>query len=204
MNIDEIFSKGASYLISEKGYEDYISGKDVTLGRPVGDDTVVWVAPSAEIDEAIIKTNGNPRELETLLGLPENSLGDTPVRVNIDNIDGLDIRIPDASTPGANPNFIPGGSTSGGITERVIYNCPNPDVNHNIGEIGNTNSINGIPTKQLNNLYNSLGRDSECLRFIHCIYYTSAARGFIRVLFKIPLNTFIIVRFRLWHLLMKS
>lgn len=30
-------------------------------------------------------------ELETLLGLPENSLGDTPVRVNIDNIDGLDI-----------------------------------------------------------------------------------------------------------------
>ena len=28
MNIDEIFSKGASYLISEKGYEDYISGKD--------------------------------------------------------------------------------------------------------------------------------------------------------------------------------
>ena len=51
MNIDEIFSKGASYLISEKGYEDYI-----TLGRPVGDDTVVLVAPSAEIDEAIIKT----------------------------------------------------------------------------------------------------------------------------------------------------
>ena len=31
MNIDEIFSKGASYLISEQGYEDYISGKDVTL-----------------------------------------------------------------------------------------------------------------------------------------------------------------------------
>lgn len=31
MNIDEIFSKGASYLIPEKGYEDYISGKDVTL-----------------------------------------------------------------------------------------------------------------------------------------------------------------------------
>lgn len=56
MNIDEIFSKSASYLIYEKGYEDYISGKDVTLGRPVGDDTVVWVAPSAEIDEAIIKT----------------------------------------------------------------------------------------------------------------------------------------------------
>ena len=81
---------------------------------------------------------------------------------------------------------------------------PNPDVNPNIGEIGNTNSINGIPTKQLNNLYNSSGRDSECLRFFHCIYYTSAARGFIRVLFKIPLNTFIIVRFRLWHLLMKS
>ena len=65
------------------------------MGRPFGDDTVVWVAPRAEIDEAIIKTNGNPRELETLLGLPENSLGDTPVRVNIDNIDGLDIRIPD-------------------------------------------------------------------------------------------------------------
>ena len=39
MNIDEIFSKSASYLIYEKGYEDYISGKDVTLGRPVGDDT---------------------------------------------------------------------------------------------------------------------------------------------------------------------
>lgn len=52
----QIFSKGASYLISEKGYEDYISGKDVTLGRPIGDDTVVLVAPSAEIDEAIIKT----------------------------------------------------------------------------------------------------------------------------------------------------
>ena len=46
--------------------------------------------------------------------------------------------------------------------------------------------------------------DDTCLRFIHCIPYTSAARGFIKVLFKLPLNTFIIVRFRLWHLLMKS
>ena len=84
------------------------------------------------------------------------------------------------------------------------FGCGSSRDNPNIGEIGNTNSINGISTKQLNNLYNSLGRDSECLRFIHCIYYTSAARVFIWVLFKLPLNTFIIVRFRLWNLLMKS
>ena len=31
MNIDEIFSKDASYLISEKGYEEYISGKYFTF-----------------------------------------------------------------------------------------------------------------------------------------------------------------------------
>ena len=96
--------------------------------------------------------------------------------------------------------IVPGGETSGGIAEAILSDCPTS----NIDRVGTTTAVNGVPTEQLNNLYNSLGRDSECLRFIHCIYYTSAARVFIRVLFKIPLNTFIIVRFRLWHLLMKS
>lgn len=85
MSVNEILSQGASYLVSQDIYEDYIQGKDVTLGRPTGSDTVVWVSPNDSINEVLIKSNGDPRIMEELLGLDEFSLGDNPVRIDIDN-----------------------------------------------------------------------------------------------------------------------
>lgn len=122
------FINGASYLISDYAYDAFIASGEPTLGHASGSDTVVWVSPTEEIDRVLREANGNPREKERLLGLSEGSLGDNPVRVNINGPNSLDIGVPDINTPGANDNWVPGGATGGGVQERVIYNCKNPEV----------------------------------------------------------------------------
>lgn len=154
---DDLLKDGASYLISEENYNQYVRGKDVTLGRPEGGDTVVWVSSHDGINEVLIKADGDPRAMEKMLGVPEFSLVDNPIRVDIDNTNGLGIRMPDTLTTGANGSYVPGGETIGGIPERVIYNCPNPDVTPNIGRVSDAALIHGVPTEQVNNLYKNLG-----------------------------------------------
>ena len=56
---NDMLENGASYLISEEGYNQYIKGSDVTLGRPTGSDTVVWASPNDSINEVLIKSNGD-------------------------------------------------------------------------------------------------------------------------------------------------
>lgn len=58
--------------------------------------------------------------------------------------------------------IVPGGETSGGIAEAILSDCPTS----NIDRVGTTTAVNGVPTEQLNNLYNSLGGDSNALKTV--------------------------------------
>lgn len=58
--------------------------------------------------------------------------------------------------------IVPGGETSGGIAGAILSDCPTS----NIDRVGTTTAVNGVPTEQLNNLYNSLGGDSNALKTV--------------------------------------
>ncbi|MCM1159578.1 MAG: hypothetical protein NC300_12950, partial [Bacteroidales bacterium] len=132
------FDSGASYLLSRDNYEYYICTKGTGLvGRPDGQ----FVAPVSEMDDVLLQADNNPRIMEELLGLDSGSLGESPVRVNILNPKDYDLRLPDASMSGANDNFVPGaGKTSGGVSEGVINQFPNPDYAPEIGSIEKTST----------------------------------------------------------------
>lgn len=85
-----------------------------TVGPPQG----TYVMPASVADEVIRLSNGNPRTLEKLLGLDDNWLGSSPVRIDVTTPYGL--RMPTENEPGANHAWLPGGYTPHGISEAVV------------------------------------------------------------------------------------
>ena len=124
------FNSGASYLISEENYYRYIQG-NTTIGRPDGQ----FVAPYNQMDDLLIRANGDVSVMEEALGLDPGSLGSNPQRVNIYNPQDYNLRLPTADMSGSNSNFIEGGTTSGGVSEGVIDPFPNPNVSADTGYI---------------------------------------------------------------------
>ncbi|MCU5771735.1 hypothetical protein N5923_08825 [Erwiniaceae bacterium BAC15a-03b] len=92
------------------------------IGPPAGH----FVMPRTVADDLITKSGGNIPKLEKLLGLTPGELGDSPVRIDISNPQGL--RMPTGREPGANEFWLPGGKTSGGIPEAVINQTPVGDA----------------------------------------------------------------------------
>ncbi len=84
----------------------------------VGPREETFVFPSSYADDMIKQANGDTRVLEQLLGFDPGDLGDAPVRIDVLKPHGL--RMPTGNERGANPYWIPGGYTSGGIPEAVI------------------------------------------------------------------------------------
>lgn len=82
-----------------------------------------FVMPTSVADDLIARAGGDISELERLLGLDPGDLGTNPVRIDIANPTGL--RVPSGNEKGANPKWIPGGYTSGGIAE-IIIDSPGP------------------------------------------------------------------------------
>ena len=77
-----------------------------------------FVFPSSYADDMIKQANGDIRVLEQLLGFDPGDLGDCPIRIDILKPQGL--RMTTGNESGANPYWIPGGYTSGGIPESII------------------------------------------------------------------------------------
>ncbi|ROR31748.1 hypothetical protein EDD66_101366 [Mobilisporobacter senegalensis] len=82
-----------------------------------------FVMPKSAADEIIQAANGDVSKLEQLLSLESGTLGDSPVRLDIAEPHG--VRMPSGNELGANDQWIPGGSTGGGIPEATI-NSPLP------------------------------------------------------------------------------
>jgi hypothetical protein len=89
-----------------------------TIGR-----SETWVFPKSLVDDAIKQAKGDPRKLETLLGLDKGYLGSNPIRVDIPN--PVNARMPTGNEFGANDFWRPGGYTyPGGLKEAIIDPVP--------------------------------------------------------------------------------
>jgi hypothetical protein len=85
--------------------------------------------PKSEADALIEATHGDPRAMEEALGLPDGFLElKKVVRIDIDNPENYDLRLPSGNEAGTNDRWIPGGKLPDGGSEAVIDggNVPRP------------------------------------------------------------------------------
>ena len=95
--------------------------------RPVGPPEGTYVLPKSQADELLTKAGGDVNKLEDLLGLDRGTLGNNPVRIDVDNPTGL--RMPSGNERGANDKWLPGGKTSGGTLEATVDQIPVDIIN---------------------------------------------------------------------------
>ncbi|MBL7934309.1 MAG: hypothetical protein JNM51_00695 [Bacteroidia bacterium] len=122
------FKTKASYLVTGDTYDNFILGK-ATVGRPDG----LFISTADDIDAVIAKANGNISIIEQELGIPAGSWQGKGgiVRIDINNPENFNLRIPDGSEAGANSLWEPGGLTSGGKVEAVTNPIPTTNINAN-------------------------------------------------------------------------
>ena len=119
-NPEEYLSKDKieSHLkkFEDEGCYKVIPGKPVgTVGR--GDS--LFVCRGSELEQALIKADGDPRKLEEALGLKKNDLKNNPYIVRIDN--PKELRMATGNESNAWQTFwCPGGTTCGGMDEAIV------------------------------------------------------------------------------------
>lgn len=115
------FHEGATRFMPESNLNKYgIAQRDGTS----------FVMPKSEADALIEATQGDPRAMESALGLVEGFLdSNNIVRIDIGHPEQFDLRIPSGNEAGANEQWIPGGKLPDGASEAVIDggSVPSPD-----------------------------------------------------------------------------
>ncbi len=128
------FDDGASIIMTKEQYVTYVQGKD-KIG--IVSDGTQFVMPKNFCDEIASKANGNIEIYETSLGFDIGHFADGGglVRIDIKNLDDLNLRIPSGNEAGANNHWIPGGKTDGGVSEAISDLIPNITSNVTVTEI---------------------------------------------------------------------
>ena len=128
------FDDGASIIMTKEQYINYVKG-NANIGIP--SDGTQFVMPKNYCDEIATTANGNISVYEKSLGFDIGYFDDGGglVRIDIDNLDGLNLRIPSGNEAGANSHWIPGGKTDGGVSEAITDLIPNNPSNISITEI---------------------------------------------------------------------
>ena len=121
------FNDGASVIQTEWAYSRY-SKSNGFVGVP--DDNSLFVMPKNYCDEIISKADGDISIIEESLGFPKGYFSDGGglVRIDVDDISKINIRIPSGNETGANNLWIPGGFTSGGVPEAITDIIPLNDT----------------------------------------------------------------------------
>lgn len=111
------FEQGVSFLCPK----DVIDRYKNYLGRSDG----VFVLPIHKMDELIDETGGDLSRIETELNIPPGNWSNRKMcRVDVLDIQGLNLRMPSGNEIGANEYFTPGGFTLNGRAEAVIDPLP--------------------------------------------------------------------------------
>ncbi|MDO5650177.1 MAG: hypothetical protein Q4G11_06185, partial [Gallicola sp.] len=128
------FDDGLSIVMTKEQYINYVKGNS-HIGIP--SDSTQFVMPKNYCDEIAIKANGDISFYEKSLGFDVGHFDDGGglVRINVDNIEGLNLRMPSGNEAGANSHWIPGGKTDGGVSEAVTDLIPNKPDNVTVGEL---------------------------------------------------------------------
>lgn len=112
------FEGGASYLTPKAALDRW--GRDA-LGRADGQ----FVMPSSQLDEVLLKTQGDLSLVEKELGIKSGDWqGREFVRIDVRDPNSLNLRMPSGNETGANPQWIPAGKLPTGYSEAVINQIP--------------------------------------------------------------------------------
>ena len=95
--------------------------------RPVGRPDGQFMTSAREMNQIINETGGDSARLGELLGV-DGWAGHELIRMDVEFPNKLNVRLPDSNISGANDNFIPGGKTSGGVSEVVTDPIPANEV----------------------------------------------------------------------------
>jgi len=112
------FDDGAVRFTTQSNIDNY-----GTLGP-----AEAFTMPKSEFDDLIAQTGGDLSQIESVLGLDAGMLtnGDAVIAwVKKEDFSGL--KMPSGNEGGANANWIPGGVTSGGVSEAVL-DLSNPNL----------------------------------------------------------------------------
>ncbi|GLS24774.1 hemagglutinin repeat-containing protein [Marinibactrum halimedae] len=121
------FEEGVTKFVTEGNYKKYgIAQRDGTS----------FVLPKGEGDNLLNAANGDPRALESALGLPDNFLeGNTLLRVDVSNPKELNLRVPSGNEAGTNSQWLPGGKLPDGNREAIIDAQDIPPENISVKEL---------------------------------------------------------------------
>lgn len=119
-----LFDEGASIIMTKEQYITYVRGNSY-IGIPA--DKTQFVMPKSFCDDIAIKADGNIGVYELTLGFDEGHFvdGGGLIRIDINDLSGLNLRIPSGNEAGVNSHWIPGGKTEGGIPEVITDLIPN-------------------------------------------------------------------------------
>ncbi len=101
-----------------------MEGEPSLIGRPDGQ----FITSSKQLNRIIAETKGDPVAMAERLGIEDWNSGTTIVRMDVESPLWHDPRFPTGSESGANSLFIPGGQTSGGVSEIIINPVPRNEV----------------------------------------------------------------------------
>lgn len=129
-----LFNEGATIIMTEQQYERFVLGGDF-IGIP--NDGTQFVLPKSMCDEIDTEAEGDISYYEKVLGFDSGhfSGGGGLVRIDIENLEGLNLRIPSGNEYGANWHWVPGGFTDGGVPEAVTDLIPNNSANVHITQL---------------------------------------------------------------------
>ncbi len=119
-SLESSFAKGGSKLVSSEMLARYPNSP--TIGLP----SETFIAPTSEIN-ALLESGLSRKDLAIKLGIVDNKFleGDL-IRVDVSpsTLKKLNLRPTMGNEVGANSQYIPGGKTSGGVTEGVVNGVP--------------------------------------------------------------------------------
>jgi hypothetical protein len=114
---------GGSWLMTDKNYANFAEGRPM-IGRPDGQ----FMTSAKQMNQLIYDTNGDPVTLGQKLGVDSWAADTKLIRMDVADPMSFNPRMPDATMSGANSRFVPGGATSGGVSEVVTDPIPASQV----------------------------------------------------------------------------
>jgi len=113
---------GGSFLLRDDQFAAYI--ENAPASQLIGREDGQFITSAAHMNHAIDTTGGDPVLLGELLGIPSWSADTSLVRIDVLDPLNYNPRLPSSTLSGANPLYVPGGLTSGGVPEVVIDQVP--------------------------------------------------------------------------------
>jgi hypothetical protein len=97
----------------------------------VADDNTLFVMPKDYCDKIFEEADGDMSYVERALGFSEGYFAEHggAWRLDVNDVSGLNLRIPNGNEYGANDFWIPGGYTSGGVPEAISDIIPIENIN---------------------------------------------------------------------------